>query len=97
MGSKPTRVAITALLSRANIKKKEEKELIRVSREEAKKLRELGVKDGENGLSRTQNHHSRHYYLCESEHNLRCLLKFSLNEKAEKLLKAIEERKKNKK
>ena len=59
--------------------KKEEKELIRVSSEEAKKLRELGVKDGENGLSRTHGHHHVHYYLCESRFNLGLLQKIRNN------------------
>lgn len=66
--------------------------MIKISCNEAKELNKLGIKYGENGISHTHGHH-KHYYLCESEYNLRCLLNISLNEKAEKLLKAIEERK----
>ncbi len=47
--------------------------LIRITKEEVKKLREMGVSDRTNGISHTFGHH-KHYYLCESETNL-CLLK----------------------
>ena len=43
--------------------------LIKISNNEAKKLRKLGVVDGTNGISHTYTHH-KNYYLCESRFNL---------------------------
>ena len=46
--------------------------LIRITKDEAKKLRKMGVCDRTNGISHTFSHH-KHYYLCESEKNIACL------------------------
>lgn len=77
---------------------KEEKELIRISNQTSELLnKKYGVMHGENGISHTHGHYKK-YYLCESEYNLRSLLKIdSTNGEAKKLLKAIEERKKKNK
>lgn len=42
--------------------------MIRISKNEAKKLREMGVKNGENGISTTSA--TRTNYLCESRYCL---------------------------
>lgn len=68
--------------------------MIKISKEAAHKLHnEYGVKFGENGISKTATKHPS-YFLCESEWNLRNLLKITSNDKAEKILKEIAERKK---
>ena len=46
--------------------------MIKISKDEAKKLRKLGVSDNKDGISHTWGHH-RHYYLCESTKNMNCL------------------------
>ena len=48
--------------------------MIKITKQEAKKLYELGVQYGENGISHTHNH-KRHYFLCESKKNLNILNK----------------------
>ena len=48
--------------------------MIKITEKEAKKLHELGVQYGENGLSSTHSHH-KHYFLCESKKNLNMLYK----------------------
>ena len=54
--------------------KNEERILIKIRKEEAKKLNTLGVPYGENGISHTHGHHM-HYYLCESKKNIGLLEK----------------------
>jgi hypothetical protein len=69
--------------------------VIKISREDAFKLnKDYGVKYGENGISRTHGH-KKHYYLTESEYNLRSLLKFSLNDEAKEILDKINVRKRH--
>jgi hypothetical protein len=46
--------------------------MIKISNFEAKKLNELGVNYGENGISHTYGH-NRHYFLCESKKNMNML------------------------
>ena len=48
--------------------------LIDITNKEAKLLRKLGVKDGENGICHSHGH-NRHYYLTETEKNLTKLSK----------------------
>ena len=43
--------------------------MIKISSEEAKELNKMGVKYGENGISRTHGH-KKHYFLCESKKNI---------------------------
>lgn len=43
--------------------------MIKISNDEAKQLRKLGVNDGENGISHSHNK-VKHYFLCESKFNL---------------------------
>ena len=57
-----------------NIYEKRKNNLIKITKQEAKKLHELGVQYGENGISRTHNH-QKHYFLCESKKNLGILNK----------------------
>lgn len=45
--------------------------MIKISKQEAKKLNEIGVKYGEGGITKTSNHHHRHYFLCESKFNMK--------------------------
>lgn len=45
--------------------------MIKISKEEAKKLNKMGIKYGENGITKTNNHHHPHYYLCESYYNMK--------------------------
>lgn len=67
--------------------------MIKISKEDALKLnKEYGVKFGENGISRTHGH-NKHYYLCESEYNLRSLLKFNGNDEAKVIIDKIDARK----
>ena len=67
--------------------------MIKISKEDALKLnKEHGVPFGENGISRTHSHH-KHYYLCESEYNIRSLLKFSSNDVAKAILDKFEAKK----
>lgn len=47
-------------------------DLIKISKKEAERLRTMGVSNGRDGISHTWGHH-RHYYLCESSHNMRKL------------------------
>lgn len=68
--------------------------MIKISKEAAHKLnKEFKIRFGENGISHTKNSHHRTYYLCESENNLRALLSFSSDEKAQKLLDQIDAKK----
>ena len=46
--------------------------LIKISKKEAFKLRQMGVSDRRDGISHTWGHH-KHYYLCESRQNLMAL------------------------
>jgi len=47
-------------------------DLIRISKEEAKKLRQMGVSDKRDGITHTWGHH-KHYFLCESNQNMQIL------------------------
>lgn len=47
--------------------------MVKISSEEAKQLNGLGIKYGENGISKTHSHHKKHYFLCESKYNLQLL------------------------
>lgn len=68
--------------------------MIKVRKEDAIKLHEdYGICYGENGLSKTHSHHHPHYYLTESEHNIRALLDFSTNAEAKAILDKIERKK----
>ena len=70
------------------------KNLIKITKEVAHKLHnDYGVRWKENGISKTSTKYPK-YYLCESERNLRNLLKITKDERAEKLLREITERKK---
>ena len=67
--------------------------MIKIRKEDALKLnKEYGVKFGENGISRTHGH-KKHYYLTESEYNLRSLLSISLNDEAKAIIDKIDSRK----
>ena len=67
--------------------------MIRVSKEAALKLnKEYGIKFGENGLSKPHGHH-KHYFLAETERNLRTLLEFDSHDEAKQLLATIEKKK----
>lgn len=46
--------------------------VIRITKQEANKLKRMGILIGTNGISRTYGHHKT-YYLCESFRNLECL------------------------
>ena len=48
------------------------KGLIKISKQEANKLRQMGVLDRRDGITHTWGHH-RHYYLCESVRNMQLL------------------------
>ena len=72
MGSIPTRIATIPLWE--ILRKKEENNLIKVSRKEVAQLVKMGVVYGENGISRTHGHHKK-YFLCESRKNLSLLSK----------------------
>ena len=76
-----------------NIMKMRKRKLIRIKKESAKQLNKMGVPFGEDGISRTKSHHHKHYFLCESEKNLRTLLTIDSNDEAKRLLKEIEDRK----
>lgn len=66
--------------------------MIKISKEVAHKLHDIyGVRFGENGISKTVTKYPK-YYLCESEYNLRSLLKITTDEKAQKLLDDLEKR-----
>ena len=45
--------------------------MIKITKQEAKKLHEIGIQYGEQGISKTKNHHHPHYFLCESKYNMR--------------------------
>ena len=45
--------------------------MIKISKEEAKKLNKMAIKYGDNGITKTNNHHHPHYYLCESYYNMK--------------------------
>lgn len=47
-------------------------DMIKISKEEAMKLKTMGVSDKKDGISHTWGHH-RHYYLCESLQNMQIL------------------------
>lgn len=67
--------------------------MIKISKEAAHKLHnEYGIRFGENGISHTKTHHKT-YYLTESERNLRALLDFTSDEKAQKLIEKIDAKK----
>lgn len=67
--------------------------MIKIKKEDALKLnKEYGVCFGENGISKTHNHHP-HYFLCTSEYNLKSLLDFRTNDEAQKLLDKINAKK----
>lgn len=67
--------------------------MIKITKKDAFTLnKDYGVKFGENGISRTHGH-NKHYYLCESEYNLRSLLKFSLNDEAKAIIDKIDSKK----
>ena len=68
--------------------------MIKITKDVAHKLHnEYGVKWKENGISKTHTKHPK-YYLCESEYNLRSLLKVTPNDEAQKLIEKIDEKKK---
>jgi len=68
--------------------------MLLITKEVAHKLHnEYGVKWKDNGISASTTAHKK-YYLCESEYNLRCLLKVAPSEKVEQLLKSVREQKK---
>ena len=46
--------------------------MIKISKKEANKLREMGVKNYHDGITHTWGHH-KHYYLCESSENMKLL------------------------
>ena len=48
--------------------------MVSISSKEAKELRKMGVKDGENGICHSHGH-NKHYYLTETEKNLAKLAK----------------------
>ena len=55
--------------------------MVKISKEEAKKLNALGIQYGENGISHTHSH-NKHYFLCESKKNM-----YTLNELRKKSIK----------
>ena len=64
-----------------------------ISKEVAHELHDkYGIRWKDNGISKSATKHPK-YYLCESERNLKALLKIVPNEKAEQLLKQIREQK----
>lgn len=68
--------------------------MLLITKDVASKLHnEYGIKYKDNGISTSKTKHKK-YYLCESEYNLKCLLKINANETVEKLLKEIIKRKK---
>ena len=68
--------------------------MLEISKEIANKLdTEYGIRYKDGGISSSTTKRKK-FYLCESEYNLRKLLSFTKDEKAEKLLKEIRERKK---
>jgi len=71
--------------------------MLLISKEVAHKLHdEYGIRWKDNGISKSRTKHPK-YYLCESEWNLKKLLSITPNEKAERLLKKIREKKKEEK
>lgn len=48
--------------------------MIKITKEEAKQLRQMGVSNNTNGISHTYGH-TKHYYLCESSKNIQKLSK----------------------
>lgn len=69
--------------------------MIKISKEAAHKLHnEYGIKFGENGICHTSNPRHRTYYLTESERNIRALLSFTSDDKAQKVIDKIDARKK---
>jgi len=71
--------------------------MLLISKEVAHKLHdEYGIRWKDNGISKSRTKHPK-YYLCESEWNLKKLLSITPNEKAERLLKEIRDRKKEEK
>lgn len=48
--------------------------VIRITKQEVIKLRNMGIEIGTNGISHTYGHHKT-YYLCESSYNIECLKK----------------------
>lgn len=76
--------------------------MIKISSQKSELLnKKHGVPYGENGISihgKFKKSGNKSHYLCESEYNLRSLLKIDpTNSEAKKLLKEIEERKKRNK
>ena len=68
--------------------------MLGISKEIAHKLHDnYGVRWKDGGISKSVTKHPK-YYLTESEYNLKSLLKVVKDEKVEKLLKEIRERKK---
>lgn len=48
--------------------------MVKITKAERDKLIAMGVKTGENGISRTYSTHGpRHYFLCESPYNMKRL------------------------
>lgn len=58
---------------------KRRKDLLEISKKQAKELNNMGVPFGNNGISKTV--HGRHYYLCENRKNIVLLSKVT-HEKA---------------
>ena len=78
-GSSPVS-AITYLLSRRNLKRKECITILLISRDEKDYLVAHGVREGRNGISHTiAKGRKRTYYLCESEWNIEKLNKYRKN------------------
>lgn len=70
--------------------------MIRVSQAEAFRLnQDYGVKFGENGLIAPHSHHKNHYYLTESEYNMRSLYEFSKNDKVKAILNKMDAKKRH--
>lgn len=69
--------------------------LIKINKKAATKLNsEFNVPFGENGISKTKNKKHPTYFLCESERNLRLLLKVDQNDEAQMILDKIDRTKK---
>jgi hypothetical protein len=70
------------------------KGMLLISKETAHELHDkYGIRFKDGGISKSATKHPK-YYLCESERNLKLLLKIAPNEKVEQLLKVIREQKK---
>lgn len=71
--------------------------MIKINKNAAQKLNnEFGVPFGDDGISKTKTKHPT-YFLCESERNLRCLLKIECNDEARRILDKIDGKKKRRK